>query len=407
MRVRFFVHLLLGLLLLSLVACGDEPPATAPTVAVRVTDTATSAPPTAPSVAASSTATLPPAPTVGAPPTLTPLPSPTVPPTPEAIVLDSPAAFGSDRNPLTGELVADPALLQRRPIAVKISNSPPQWVRPQSGLNDADIVYEHITEGLITRFTAIFYDTTPANIGPIRSARLIDLEIPAMYDAALAFSGASVGVIQKLNRVDFRSRILYSYEPGYYRTGANKPYEHTLYGDAGLFWSALTTNGQNQPPTFSSYLTFSELPPAGGSPAAAATIDYRWELMEWRYDPQSGRYLRWSGGAPHFDANSNEQVNVANVVIVFANHVEDANICEQIAGGVCVALSVEAQIWGEGRVVILRDGQAYEGTWRRTNRSDMLTFYDANDDPIPLQIGNSWFQMVPTSFNDPVVISGP
>ena len=405
MPVRFFVRLSLLLMLLALAACRQDapPPATATTPAGTAPTLSTTVAATS---AAPPTVTLPPAPTAGAPPTLTPLPSPTVPPTPEALFLSGPDAFGSDRNPLTGELVADPALLQRRPIAIKISNSPAQWVRPQSGLNEADIVYEHITEGLITRFTAIFYDTTPADVGPIRSARLIDLEIPAMYDAALAFSGASVGVNQRLNQSDFRARILYSNEDGYYRTGAAKPYEHTLYGNPALFWSDLTANGQNQPPTFTSFMTFSDQPPAGGSPALSATIDYRWELMEWRYNAESGRYYRWSGGVPHFDANTNEQLNVANVVLVFANHVDDATICEQVTNGVCVALSVQAQIWGEGRVVILRDGQAYEGTWQRINRSDMLTFYDASGAPIPLQIGNSWFQMVPTSFTNPVAISG-
>ncbi|MEM7014129.1 MAG: DUF3048 domain-containing protein, partial [Verrucomicrobiota bacterium] len=98
---------------------------------------------------------------------------------------------------MTGE-ETDPARLQRRPLAVKISNSPPSFVRPQSGLNDADIVFEHITEGNLTRFTLIVYGDDPEKVGPIRSARLVDVELPAMYDAALVYSGASTGVSNKL-----------------------------------------------------------------------------------------------------------------------------------------------------------------------------------------------------------------
>ena len=102
------------------------------------------------------------------------------------------------------------------------------------------------------------------------------------------------------------------------------------------------------------------------------------------------------------DANYGEQVSAANVLAVTATHVEDANICEQVTNGLCVALSVEAQIWGSGPVTIFRDGQRYEGTWERSEIKDMFTFYDADGKPIPLQVGNSWVQVMPTWYDDPV-----
>ena len=358
-------------------------------------------------VVPTNTSSPPPPPTIAAPATLTPSATEavsqtaTVPAEP-AVILQSLADFGSERNPLTGLIVADPATLQRRPLAIKISNSPAQWVRPQSGLMDADMVWEHITEGLITRFTMIVYGSTPPNVGPIRSARLIDLELPAMFDASLVYSGASVGVSRKLTSSDFSTRIYYSWFPGYYRTGENKPYEHTLYARPAELWAGLEERDLNVPPTFTSNMQFSNIPPENGSPATGVTIDYDWELMAWQYDEETGRYFRWSGGQPHIDANYGEQVNVANVIIVFANHAEDADICEEARNGVCVALSVQAQIWDQGPLMILRDGQRYEGSWRRTNRSDMLTFYDLAGNPIPLQLGNSWVQVVPTFFADPV-----
>ena len=176
-----------------------------------------------------------------------------------------------------GELVDDPAQLQRRPLAIKISNAPPGFVRPQSGLNSADWVFEHTSEGSITRFTLIVYGTDVDVVGPIRSARLIDVELPAIYDAALVFSGASTGVNQRLNASDFESRIVRSADPGYFRTGEDKPFEHTLYGRPAVFREGLEALGLNTPPNFNGLLTFTSEPPAGGSPASSVATDYQWE----------------------------------------------------------------------------------------------------------------------------------
>jgi hypothetical protein len=344
------------------------------------------------------TANLAPTATIAPPATTTPLATNT--PTP--IYLRTAEDFGDNRNPLTGEEVSDPSQLARRPLAIKISNAPPKHVRPQSGLNDADLIFEHITEAGITRFTMIVYGKTPPAVGPIRSARLIDLELPAMYDSALVYSGSSEGVRWKLLGSDFRPRIIFAYEPGYYRSGENKPTEHTFYGKPVTFWEVLEGKGLNERPTFNTYMAFSDAPPPGGEPAGEAIIDYDWTLINWRYDPGTGRYLRWTDGEEHLDGNTGEQVSAANVVVILSNHIEDPNICEQLINGVCTALSVQPQIWGSGPAIIFRDGQRYDGTWERANRYDMFTFHDASGQPIPLQLGNTWFQILPIWYDNPV-----
>lgn len=393
-----------------LAGCGQEAPATLPPPPTASTNpTAMTLPTPTLETSLQSDATLPPPPTLPPLPTSTPFPNTPTPEataTAEAVVLMSPDDFGDARNRLTGELVADPALLQRRPIAVKLSNSPPSYTRPQSGLNDADWVYEHTTEGSITRFTIILYGKTPPRVGPIRSARLIDVELPAMYDAALAFSGASVGVNQRLNSADFRARIIRSAEAGYYRTGEDKPYEHTLYGRPDGFWQSLDAMGQNVPPNFGTSLAFSSEPPEGGQTANQLAVDYQWTVAEWRYDAEMGRYARWTDGVEHLDGNSGEQVTAANVIVMSPNHVEDATICEEIRDGVCRHLSVQIQIWGSGSAVLFRDGQRYDVIWQRINRNDLLTFVDSQGNPFPLQIGNSWVQLVPTWLRDPLEVTG-
>lgn len=417
MKKSAFPLALLLVTLLALAACGRDPGGSSavPTL-VRPTSTAgalatgeiiaqataDASPTNAP--AATSTLSAPPTPT--AVPTATPIPSPSATPTPEAVLLLTAEDFGEDRNPLTGELVEDPTILDRRPVAVKISNSPPSFVRPQSGLSQADIVYEHVAEGAVTRFTAIFYGQTPPDVGPIRSARLIDHEIPAMYDSALAYSGASIGVNQVLNRSDFNKRLLRDGSNGFYRTGADKPWEHTLYANPEGFWESLEEVGENQAPTFNTYMAFGSETPPGGQPASTVHITYRsFGTVEWRYDEETGRYLRWADDQPHLDANTDEQISAANVVIVFTVHNLDMNICEFVQNGVCQSYSVITEIWDQGDAIIFRDGVTYEATWLRKDRHDMLTFQDADGNPIPLQIGNTFIQIVPYHYTDPVTIT--
>jgi hypothetical protein len=314
--------------------------------------------------------------------------------------------FGTERNPLTGEVVADPAVLRRRPFTVKLSNSPAEFTRPQSGLNEADIVYEHTTEGYITRFTAIFYGHTPEKVGPIRSARLIDVELPAMYDAALFYSGSSVGVGNRLRNSDFRERVFSErVEDGFYRTGEDKPWEHTLYGRPAEFWQAIEERGLNHPPQFQTFMAFSDFVPDGGVPSSGVMIDHSWTEMEWQYDEAIGRYRRWSDGEIHRDGNTDEQVTAANVILVFPVHALDATICEQIArDGTCSHLSVQVQLWGSGDAIVLRDGQRFDVVWHREGRNDMLTFTDRDGNPFPLKIGNSWVQVIPNWLDHPVTI---
>ncbi len=384
-----------------LIACGDqieEPPTAVPETDV-VPATNTPEPPPA----ATATATplpLPPVVETTAPATATP----TAEPEPEGVSLFTPADFGDDRSPFTGELVDDPDLLNRRPIAIKLSNSPAVHTRPQSGLNDADFVYEHTTEGGITRFTAIFYTHTPPRVGPIRSARLIDVELPAMYDAALAYSGASVGVNQRLNAADFSGRILRTNEPGYYRTGEAKPFEHTFYARPEQFWETMEGRGQNRRPETGTMLSFTSAPPEGGQPGSVGRIDYNWTLVEWRYNEEDGRYYRWTDGVPHLDGNTLDQVNAANVILISPLHVQDPSICEESRDGVCLHLSVQIQIWGSGSGLVLRDGQVYEVRWHREARNDTLTFTDSAGNPFPLQIGNSWVQLIPSWLRGPVSV---
>lgn len=386
--------LIVTLFNLLLVGCQGEA-APSPTLVSETSALATAVP--SPTVVA--TPTLPPPPTT-APPT-----TPTQPPAPEETAVSTPTStpdipgligplFPENVNPLTGEVVNDPSVLQRRPFAVKISNAPAE-VRPQNGLNRADLIFEHLAEGGLTRFTAVYYSQDVALVGSIRSGRFIDLEIPVMYDAAFAYSGSSGPLKEMFADASFFDRILSpDFGHGGFFRSPNPDVSpwHTLFTNVNELRVQLAEQGEERPPQFANNMVFHPEIINDSTPATRLSLWYLGTNATWFYS--NGRYYRWSDGEPHLDASSDQQLTVRNVVVVSANHV-DTDIIEDTNG----SPSIQIQIWGEGPVSVFRDGQRIDGVWRRTDPSHMLTFYDLEGNVLPLAPGNTFFQLVPLGFN--------
>jgi len=392
------------LLAVQLVACSSLPTATPP-----------------PPATVRPSATPLPSPTFIPTPTLTPIggivgPTPTVSPraeqvpsaTPEQTMVavepsatPEPTANPDEINPLTGLRVKDPSRLGRRPVAIKVSNFP-AVVRPQAGLSYADVVFEHEAEVQLTRFTAIFYGQDAEKVGPVRSARLIDLEIPAMFKAFFAFSGASPGVVQRIKASDFADRVL-SPDPNWNTEGfrripqPGRAYEHTLFTDTYTLWEIAEGKGWNTRQDIRGW-TFGTTPPEGGQPATRLALVYhpKYVSTEYQYDPEVGGYRRSIFGEPHTDELTGEQLVADNVVVLYAPHVP-TDIVEDITGPQPL-YSIEIQLWGEGPMRLFRDGQMYEGRWVRPHREDLVRFVDTAGRPLPLKPGHTWIQLVRLDF---------
>ncbi len=403
---RFIQGMALCLVLALLTACGRAPQQATPAVATGMAPQQTVAATGAVAPAATSAAV------PDTPPPLVSTPLQLATPT-QAVAIEAtatqpvPGLIGPDSfppgvNPLTGLAVEDPARLQRRPLAIKVSNYP-ALVRPQAGLNSADLVFEHYAEGGVTRFTALFYSQDANPVGSIRSGRLLDLEIPKMYDAAFAYSGASGPLRLMFRDSSFFDRIVSpDFGHGGFRriTLPDRAVEHTLFTDTGTLRAILQERGMEGPPQFQTNMSFHPQPQPGGTPASSIEVRYIGTNAFWRYDPVTGGYMRSTEGLAHVDANTGLQLNFKNVIVVGAHHVETDILEDMVGGG---SYSIQIQIWGEGPVSIFRDGQRFEGRWRRQNESDMLTFYDLQGNILPLKPGNSFFQMVPLGFNGLVV----
>jgi hypothetical protein len=300
-------------------------------------------------------------------------------------------------SPFTGLRPSDPAVLARRPIAIKVAVE--RSVIPQSGLSKADVVVESRVEFCMTRITAIFQSQDAPRVGSIRSARLVDVELPVIFDAVLAFSGAVGPVREKLYKSDIGDHILEQAlnGPSFIRD-PNIQVPFNLFANTTTLWQTLTKRGWNKPPEPTAAWAFSADAPPGGQPVTRLDVPYPEFKVAWVYNAASGLWQRWLGGKEHVDKVDNKQLTANNVVVLTANHVPTL-IPEHgttLTNGACSNRSIEIQLWGEGPVKILRDGKVYEGKWVRPDRHAPFRFLDANGKDIPLKPGNSWWQIVPT-----------
>jgi hypothetical protein len=298
--------------------------------------------------------------------TLTPTPSNTPTPsvTPTTI---GPSQYPDGINSLTGLPYPSTEAQERRNLLVKISNYPP-LVRPQSGMNQADVVYEYEVEGGVTRFAAIFRSSAPRHVGPVRSGRLMDMQLVPMYQALFAYAGASRPVQQLIMSQPWALQAITPLigdnclEAGFCRfPGAGLAFEHTLYVDTTLVWQRATQRGININYRARGF-AFNETQDLGGVPASDIFVDYYGQTdARWQYDAETAHYLRYTDGLPHYDALDGQQVWADNLIVIEVPHEERTDLFEEESR----SASQQIDLWGEGRAYLFRDGVYYQGYWRR------------------------------------------
>lgn len=304
-------------------------------------------------------------------------------------------------NSLTGLPYPSEEALQRRNLIVKISNWPPK-VRPQKGMNQADMVFEYEAEGGVTRFAAIYRSHAPTQVGSIRSARLLDIELLTMYAALLAYSGTSEPIHDIYLNAPFRPVLLStslgdSCERGGFcrdRSITNLGYEHTLFGNTLKMWELASLRNVNHPYRANG-LAFDLNAPMNGKPARDIYVNwYERTDVRWHYDETSRRYLRYADGAPHLDAADGMQLWADNLVLLQAAH----NRRPDLFTPGSIDESYEVALWGKGPALVLREGQLYHGLWWRQNqnRGEALRLIFPDGDPIPLKPGRSWATILRT-----------
>jgi hypothetical protein len=324
-------------------------------------------------------------------PSNTPTDTPTFTPTPTPV---GPVSYPEGVSPLTGLPYPNEEARNRRNLIVKISNYPP-IVRPQSGINQADVVYEYEVEGGVTRLAAIFRNNAPDHVGPVRSGRLMDMELVPMYEALFAYSGASEPVQNLLLHQDWSLQIISPSigdnceEAGFCRfPNGDLPFEHTLYLDTNVLWDRATRRGVNTGYRARGF-AFSETPSPGGEPANDLHVEYYGQIdVRWQYREETNTYVRYTDNAPHFDAADGEQLWADNVIVIEVPHEERPDLFESESR----SASQQINLWDTGRAYLLRDGQYWEGYWRRRDREPgtALEVMFGDNTPIMMRPGRTW-----------------
>jgi hypothetical protein len=328
--------------------------------------------------------------------------------------------------PLNGRMYTEAereAWETRRPLAVMIENSPD--ARPQSGLSMADVVYEAVAEGGVTRFMGLFYCASQAfdvTIAPIRSARTYFVDYASGYNYPLYVNvgGANLdGPSNALGQIASygwnMQNNLSQFTIGFptfvrneTRVGRPVATEHTMESTTEKLWAVAEKRGwtnmskeirlgrtvipvSDWKDGFESWTFADQLPSTGG----AQTVSYDfWSghgmySVVWNYNSENGSYDREMGGAPHTDLNNFRQISAANVVLILTDERGPINELKHLL----------YRTTGTGEALIFQNGSVIKARWSKPNRESELKVVDARGQDIPMARGFTWISVLDKSFN--------
>jgi hypothetical protein len=302
---------------------------------------------------------------------------------------------------------------KRRPLGVMIENSTD--ARPQSGLSSADVVFEVVAEGGITRFLSVFYCQTTPIVGPVRSARVYFLDFIGGFGDSPLYAhvgGANtpgpanaLGQIEDMEWVGYNDINQFSVGyPVFWRDYERLPgvaTEHTMYSDTSKLWKTgisrgltnIDKTGASWDKTFIPWLFKDDTPlnkrPSSMSVSFGFWEDYHQFDVVWTYHKTTNTFVRKNGGKKHTDKTTKKQLEAKNVVLVFMN--------ERVADdGYDKGQHLLYGTKGTGDAVILQDGVVVKGSWAKKDRFTQIKFYDTQDQEVKFNRGQIWVEIVPT-----------
>jgi hypothetical protein len=302
---------------------------------------------------------------------------------------------------------------KRRPLTVMIENHAES--RPQSGLSRADVVYEAVAEGGITRFLAVFYcgAAEEVTLGPVRSARTYFMDFASEYGDYPLYAhvgGANVpgptnalgqigdyGWLTKGNDMNQFSIGFPVFWRDYERIGHPVATEHTMYSTTEKLWEVASKRGLNAvddegnkwDANFDEWeFKDDEKTDARGDVNKisfgfwANTPDYD---VTWEYKKEDNQYLRFNDSQPHKDLNNDTQIQAKTVIIQFMKE----------KGPIDAEKHMLYTTTGVGKALIFQDGKVVEGNWTKEKRQSRTKFTDKSGKEILLNRAPVWIEIVP------------
>ncbi len=302
---------------------------------------------------------------------------------------------------------------KHRPLGVMIENH--EDARPQSGLSFADVIYESVAEGGITRFLAVYYCQDAGIVGPVRSARTYFLDYISEYGSNPLYThvgGANTpGPANALGQIGDYGWNQYNdmnqFSIGFptfrrdeSRLGREVATEHTMYSVTNKLWDfaankrKLTNkdeDGNSWDEEFVPY-EFKNDAPVADRPAAQTIAIAFWEYpmyaVEWVYRKDTNEYARKNGGVAHVDRNTNKQLTAKNVVVLY---MRESNANDGYENNAHMLYGTK----GSGKATIFMDGEQIKGTWKKADREARTILTDSKGEEIKFNRGVIWFEIQP------------
>ncbi len=328
----------------------------------------------------------------------------------------SPEEPKTEECPINGEMLTKTQKAnweKRRPLGIMVENH--KEARPQSGLSSADVIYEAVAEGGITRFMAVFYCKDAAYVGPVRSARMYFinlLEAYGNYPLYAHVGGANtpgpadaLGYIKEIGWSSYNDLNQFSVPFPYfwrdYERLPNRATEHTVYSSTSKLWQyakekrELTEKDEDGVSWDEEYTPWKFQDDAKiESRGAVSKIDFGfWDSFAtdfgvvWAYDKATNSYKRSNGGSPHLDKNNGKPIVSKNIIVVFAKE-SPAN--DGYEGGHLLYKTI-----GSGDALIFQNGKAIKGEWERVDEVSQFKFTDEDGEEISMVRGQIFMEILP------------
>lgn len=303
---------------------------------------------------------------------------------------------------------------KHRPLGIMIENH--KEARPQSGLSSADVTYEAVAEGGITRFLSIFYCSGAKEVGPVRSARTYFLDFVSEYGASPLY--VHVGGANQDGPADALSQIedygwashndmnqfsigFPTFWRNYDRLGHPVSTEHTMYSNTDKLLQFAATfrklkaedeNGVSWTKGFLPYSFKEDAPVEKRQSLQKIHLEF-WTIapdyaIDWIYEQTLNIYKRNSAGIAHIDLNNKKQLTAKNIVVLtmIETHANDGYENNQ---------HLLYKTRGIGKAAVFMDGKQIVGTWRKDSRTARTLLFDNNGLPIKFNKGTIWFEILP------------
>jgi len=291
---------------------------------------------------------------------------------------------GKIKSPLTG-LYIDKESLNSRPIAVMIDNY--YKARPQAGLSEADVIYEILAEGNITRYLAIIYTSKPETIGPVRSARPYFINKALEYDPLYVHVGGSPQALEDVRKLGMADVDALRSGSNIFWRKKHKPIPNNMYTNYEAIKKEAKRRGYRENGNFDTLSFNEEDIDIEGKDVKIIKFPYRKNYVsEFRYDEDDALYYRYINSRPHKDEVSDIHLSAKNIIVQYTyDKVIDSEG------------RLEIDFIGEGKGLYITNGKAMEVIWKKRNRRDLTRFYDKEGNEIFLNPGIIWHQVVPSN----------